>query len=154
MRSLPVDNDLQHRVWMNWYHTSSLITKYADDRLSKIRGLSFQQYLVLVIIKKIGTNATATEIAKYLDKNTNTLSTILDRMEKKGLVKKVRDTQDRRLVWAVITEKGKEKLAVTNKTGWVAFQKLTSTFSTKELETFDKLIGKLLKTTTAELDSK
>jgi len=61
-------------------------------------------------MKKLGDNANATEMAKLLDKNTNTLSTILDRMEEE------RPGQENpaipptgRLVWAVMTPKGKRK---------------------------------------------
>jgi DNA-binding MarR family transcriptional regulator len=86
-------------------------------------------------------------MAKLLDKNTNTLSTILDRMEEKGLVKKIRDTQDRRLVWAVMTAKGKEKLTVTTKASLVVFEKLTSVFTKEEMEQFDTLLEKLMKNT-------
>ena len=147
-------NDIQHKIWVNWYHTGELIGKYADTRLNKVRGLSFQQFLVLLFMKKMGDNTNATELAKMLDKNTNTLSTILDRMEEKGLVKKIRDTQDRRMVWAVMTEKGKEKLAATTKASWVLFEKLTSSFSPEELKTLDALIEKLMKTTNNELNPK
>jgi DNA-binding MarR family transcriptional regulator len=123
------------------------VTKYADTSLTKIRGLSYQQFLVLIVMKKLGDNANATEMAKLLDKNTNTLSTILDRMEEKGLVKKIRDTQDRRLVWAVMTAKGKEKLTVTTKASLVVFEKLTSVFTKEEMEQFDTLLEKLMKNT-------
>lgn len=139
--------NIQHRIWLNWYHTGGLISKYADTKLSKVRGLSFQQFLVLLTMKKMGETANATEMAKRLDKNTNTLSTILDRMEEKGLVKKIRDTQDRRLVWAIMTDKGKEKLTITTKASFVLFQKLTSVFSPEEMKTFDVLIEKLMNNT-------
>jgi DNA-binding MarR family transcriptional regulator len=88
MKELFDHQDIQHRIWINWYRTDGLVTKYADNSLIKIRGLSYQQFLVLIVMNKLGENANATEMAKLLDKNTNTLSTILDRMEEKGLVKK------------------------------------------------------------------
>jgi DNA-binding MarR family transcriptional regulator len=139
--------DIQTKIWLNWYHTSGLIIKYADTKLSKIRGLSYQQFVVLLIMKRMGENANATEMAKKLDKNTNTLSTILDRMEEKGLVKKIRDTTDRRLVWAVMTEKGKEKLSATVKASWATFETLTSIFTPEEMKTFNGLLEKLSKNT-------
>ena len=138
-------SDIQHRVWINWYHAGGLVTKYADSGLIKMRGLSYQQFLVLIVMKKLGETANATEMAKLLDKNTNTLSTILDRMEEKGLVKKIRDTQDRRLVWAIMTPKGKDKLAFSTKGALVLFEKLTSVFSKEEMAQFDKLLEKFVK---------
>jgi DNA-binding MarR family transcriptional regulator len=144
MKEIFDHQDIQHRIWINWYHTGGLITKYADTGLTKMRGLSYQQFLVLIVMKKLGESANATEMAKLLDKNTNTLSTILDRMEEKGLVKKIRDTQDRRLVWAIMTPKGKEKLSVSTKGSLVLFEKLTSCFTKDEMEKFDSLLDKLM----------
>jgi DNA-binding MarR family transcriptional regulator len=139
--------DIQHRVWINWYHSGVLVAKYTDISLIKVRGMTYQQFLVLTMMKKFGEKATATEIAKLLDKNNNTLGTILDRMEKKGLVKKIRDTEDRRLVRAIMTPKGEEKLAATTKAILVVFEKLTSCFSKEELKKFDTLLEKLTKNT-------
>jgi len=145
MKEIFDHQDIQHRIWINWYHTGGLVTRYADSGLIKMRGLSYQQFLVLIVMKKLGENANATEMAKLLDKNTNTLSTILDRMEEKGLVKKIRDTTDRRLVWAVMTPKGKEKLSVSTKGSLVLFEKLTSCFTKEEMAKFDSLLEKLMK---------
>ena len=145
MKEIFDHGDIQHRIWINWYHTGGLITRYADSGLIKMRGLSYQQFLVLLVMKKLGDNANATEMAKLLDKNTNTLSTILDRMEEKGLVKKIRDTTDRRLVWAVMTPKGKEKLAFSTKGSLVLFERLTAVFTKEEMAKFDTLLEKLMK---------
>lgn len=145
-------SDIQTRIWLNWYHTSGLIVKYADTRLNKIRGLSYQQFVVLLVMNRMGENANATEMAKKLDKNTNTLSTILDRMEEKGLVKKIRDTQDRRLVWAKMTDKGKEKLNSTVKASWSMFETLTAVFTPEEMKTFNGLLEKLVKNTSKLLN--
>jgi len=98
-------------------------------------------------MKKLGKNANATELGKFLNKSTNTLSTILDRMEKKGLLKKTRDKRDRRLVWAVMTPMGREKLAATTNASLVVFQKLAACFSKEELVQFDTLLEKLIKNT-------
>ena len=147
MKEIFDHQDIQHRVWINWYHTDGLVTKYADNSLIKIRGLSYQQFLVLIVMNKLGANANATEIAELLGKNTNTLSTMLDRMEKKGLVKKTRDTQDRRLVWAVMTPKGQEKLTAATKASLLVFEQLASCFSKEEMNKFDTLLEKLMKNT-------
>jgi DNA-binding MarR family transcriptional regulator len=152
MKEFLDEKDIQRRIWVNWFHTVEMINKYADTKLKKVKGLSFQQFLVLVVMNAMGDTANATEMAKRLDKNTNTLSTILDRMEEKGLVKKSRDTKDRRLVWAVMTEKGKEKLTATKKLAIEIFDKLSECFSAEETKTFDTQIQKLMKQTNNELN--
>ena len=66
MKEIFDHQDIQHRVWINWYHTGGLVAKYADTSLIKVRGLSYQQFLVLIVMKKLGENANATEMAKQL----------------------------------------------------------------------------------------
>jgi len=145
MKEIFDHQDIQHRVWINWYHASSLVERYLDDNLIKTNGISFQQFLVLSAMNKLGKEANATEMAKMFDKNINTLSTMLDRMERKGLVKKIRDTKDRRLVFAVTTPKGKEKLTRSTELSLVIFEKLSSVFPKEELKEFTKLVEKLRK---------
>lgn len=68
---------------------------------------------------------------------------ILDRMEKRGLVKKVRDLPHRRLVRLAMTKKGKEKLGESTKVGWGVTGRLMSSFSEEDLHTFAGLLEKL-----------
>jgi Transcriptional regulators len=98
-------------------------------------------------MNELGETANATEMAKLLDKNTNTISTLLDRMERNGLVKKVRDTQDRRMVFAIMTPKGQKRLAVSIKASSVIFEKLAEGLSKEEMYEFNTLLEKLMKNT-------
>jgi MarR family 2-MHQ and catechol resistance regulon transcriptional repressor len=147
MKELFDYRDVQHSIWINWYYANRLVAIYSDRNLVKVRGIPYEQFLVLSLMKKLGKNANATELGKFLNKSTNTLSTILDRMEKKGLLKKTRDKRDRRLVWAVMTPMGREKLAATTNASLVVFQKLAACFSKEELVQFDTLLEKLIKNT-------
>ena len=147
MKELFGYQDIQHVIWINWSHANGLVEKYTDQKLIKARGLSYEQFMVLSVMKKFGKTANATDMAKLLDKKANSLSTIFDRMEKKGLLKKTRDTRDRRLVWAVMTPKGREKLAATTEASLPIFEKLASCFSKEDLEKFDSLLEKLIKNT-------
>ncbi|TVY11671.1 MarR family winged helix-turn-helix transcriptional regulator [Paenibacillus cremeus] len=42
----------------------------------------------------------------HLDTTPAAITTLLDRMEKNGLIARERDAKDRRIVWVVVTEKG------------------------------------------------
>ena len=88
MKELFDYQDIQHLVWINWYHANRLVVIYSDKNLTKVRGIPYEQFLVLSLMNKLGKNANATELGKILNKHSNTLSTILDRMEEKGLVKR------------------------------------------------------------------
>jgi DNA-binding MarR family transcriptional regulator len=98
-----------------------------------------------------GGQSTATALAEQLTRNPNTLSTILDRMERGGLVKKERDTVDRRLVRVTMTPEGKKKLAECVQVGWKVIEKLTARFSDDELKDAVRLITKLKDAAAEEL---
>ncbi|HEX9896681.1 MAG TPA: MarR family transcriptional regulator [Dehalococcoidales bacterium] len=139
--------EISHKVWELLQHTNALLLKYADVKLIKERGISYQQFMVLYMMDRIGKSAGATQIAELLARSPNTLSTILDRMEKGRLVKKVRDAQDRRFVRLVMTKKGKNKLEKAIESGQAIIEQLAASFSEEELQTFATLIEKLLKQT-------
>jgi len=137
--------DRRRNIWELLNRSNVVLTKYADMRLLKEIGISYKQFMVLYILDRIGVTATVTQIAGLLDRNPNTLSTILDRMEKSGLVKKIRDKKDRRLVNVVMMQKGKNKLTKAMELGWAMLEKLSSPFSEEELQTYTLLTEKLLK---------
>jgi len=145
MKEIFDHQDIQHRLWINWYHSNGLVESYTDTNLIKKTRLSFEQFLVLSAMNKLGPEANATEMAKMFHKNTNTLSTLLDRMEQKGLVKKIRDTKDRRLVFAVMTPKGRESLTACTQESLAIYNKLASAFSKEEMKEFYALLEKLMK---------
>ena len=138
-------------VWLLWQHAADMVMKYLDATLMKQAGISFQQFLVLVTMKAVGGTITATRLSEKLERNPNTLSTILDRMEKGGLVKKIRDQADRRLVRIQMEELGKKKLRETLRTGAKILEKVNTAFTEEEKQNFIYLVGKLDKVTVVEL---
>jgi DNA-binding MarR family transcriptional regulator len=71
-------------------------------------NLPVRQASILAIITAVGGNATLTEIARLNFRKINTVSELLNRMEKGGLVKKVKDLKRRNKIGIVLTEKGRE----------------------------------------------
>ncbi|WP_028548606.1 MarR family winged helix-turn-helix transcriptional regulator [Paenibacillus sp. UNC451MF] len=51
------------------------------------------------------------DFIEFLDTTPAAITTLLDRMEKAGLISRERDGKDRRIVWVQVTEKGKEECA-------------------------------------------
>lgn len=49
------------------------------------------------------------DLLQYLNTTPAAITTILDRMEKNELITRIRDDQDRRIVWIHVSEKGKEE---------------------------------------------
>jgi len=49
------------------------------------------------------------DFIEYLDTTPAAITTLLDRMEKAGLISRERDGKDRRIVWVQVTDKGKQE---------------------------------------------
>lgn len=133
-------------TWLTFHQTYDSITKCKDDVFTTV-GLPYQQFIVIGAIKHIGDRATPTNIANWLDRNRNTITLIIDRMEKDGLVKRVRDLKDRRRLRLVITTKGEEKRKGALKPAREISEKLLSVLSPEELSTFATLLRRVREAT-------
>ncbi|MFC1924158.1 MarR family winged helix-turn-helix transcriptional regulator [Chloroflexota bacterium] len=147
----PEFSELKHKVFVLLYETSDLLLK-SEDAVYAEFGLSQQQYLVLLAIESSSDPfVRIIDVAQRLKRNSNSISMIIDRMGKSGLVERIRDLPDRRSVHLVLTDKGKEKLYQASKVGWRLTERLTSSFSVEELETFVRLLEKLREKSFGEL---
>ena len=76
------------------------------------QGVTFQQYNVLRVLRGAYPDPLATlEVGERLIERTPGMTRLLDRLESKGLVRRDRSADDRRLVHAWITEEGLELLS-------------------------------------------
>ena len=82
-------------------HSQSLKQKY---------GITAAQLQLLKILEKRG-DLTHSEISELMYLRGSTVSGIIDRLEKRSLVRRKRSRSDRRLVRVGLSEKGKELLA-------------------------------------------
>ena len=145
-------SELKHKIFVLLYETSDLLLKCEDAAYAE-SGISQQQFLVLLAIECMNnSSARIIDIARRLKRNSNSISMIVDRMERDGLVVRVRDLPDKRSVRLLLTDKGKEKLDQASKAGCGLMVRLTSYFSEEELETFACLIEKLREKTFGELN--
>ena len=71
-------------------------------------GISTQQALALFIIQSLGGSATPSELSRRLMRRPNSISAILSRMEKTGLVKVGGNPDRKGAMRATITDKGKQ----------------------------------------------
>jgi DNA-binding MarR family transcriptional regulator len=92
-------------AWMLLRHTFYSIVK-CEDELYTQTGLTSQQLAVLMAIKQMPKPVTQTDIANWMDRDTASVTLLIDRMVKKELVTRMRDLDDRRAVRLVITDKG------------------------------------------------
>lgn len=91
-------------LWIRRCH--DLITANTDNNLLELSA-SQAQYHVLRILDDLG-SVSMTEISKLLFRGKSNLTTLIDRMEKAGLVKRQPDAEDRRVLKIEMTTLGKE----------------------------------------------
>lgn len=85
-------------------------TDLHSKRLSKHAGLTGPQLLIMRTIRDLG-EVTIGTIAENVSLSQATVTTILDRLELRKLVYRVRSTKDKRKVHAHLTEAGADLLA-------------------------------------------
>jgi MarR family multiple antibiotic resistance transcriptional regulator len=94
-------------LWVLFSQTRDAISK-ARERELHSQHISERHAQLLFMIELIGRNATPAKIAKWLFREPHSISEIIDRMEKQGLLKKVKDLERKNQVRIVITKKGQE----------------------------------------------
>jgi DNA-binding MarR family transcriptional regulator len=85
-----------------------------SKKLSKESGLTGPQLILMRSISELG-QVTIRELSNHTNMSPATATTILDRLERNGLVQRIRSTTDKRKVHANLTEKGRELLATAPK---------------------------------------
>jgi DNA-binding MarR family transcriptional regulator len=124
------------------------IVYQADKRLGA-HDLTSAQWGPLLRLQTTG-GSTVAELARWLNVDAGAMTRLLDRLEKKGLCKRVRSTEDRRVVQVELTPEGQvaisevpavladvmnAHLAGFSKTEWLALK----TYLTRMLETGEAL---------------
>ncbi len=96
-----LDNQLCFRL----YTASRLLTQAYNPLLSQY-GLTYPQYLVLLVLWEKNEQP-VNDIAKRLFLETNTVTPLLQRMEKQGLLTRTKGKKDARQMIVSLTWKGK-----------------------------------------------
>jgi DNA-binding MarR family transcriptional regulator len=94
---------------------------------------------VLASVKYLGDRVNITDIATWLKRSTNSISMLVDRMVKAGLVRRVRDKTDRRVVYVTITSKAENILELASPRWWEIIKEFLSPLSYEDRRTFISL---------------
>jgi DNA-binding MarR family transcriptional regulator len=111
LKNLP-EADYNLWWWISQMHAS--INQSREYELARY-GLSWIQSAVLFTVNSINGNATPTEISHWLMRKKNTVSELLTRMEKRGMIKRVKDAHQKKQVNILLTQKGREMYSRSNK---------------------------------------
>jgi DNA-binding MarR family transcriptional regulator len=84
-----------------------------------------------------------TDIARWMERSVNSVSMLVDRMVKAGLVKRRRDSTDRREVRVIITSKGERALELATPGVWRIIQEISSSLSGEDKRSLIRLLESL-----------
>ena len=129
-------------AWILLRQTYNLVLKCEDKVFSEYE-LTTEQHAVLMTIKHISEPVRVTDVALWLDRSVNSVSMIIDRMVKAGLVRRVRDRKDRRTVILTITSKAEKAFVPATAAGWGLIQEILSPLSDEDRLTLIRLLETL-----------
>jgi len=132
--------ELALRLWRQVYQTYTLL-KRCEDQIFEEHGLTTEQYAVLVSMEYLGEPVRVTDVAHWLERSTNSISMIVDRMVKAGLVTRRRDTRDRRVVYVSSTSKAQNALKPANVASLEVVLKILLPLSYEDRSTLLNLLG-------------
>jgi DNA-binding MarR family transcriptional regulator len=106
--------DPDYDLWLLLARTHYRV-KQARTRELRKYGISPEQAGILYYVSASGDHAMPTEIARWMMREPQTITTIIDRMLKKGLIHKAVDKERKNVVRVSLTAKGKRTLQFADK---------------------------------------
>ncbi|MFC1944832.1 MarR family winged helix-turn-helix transcriptional regulator [Chloroflexota bacterium] len=97
----------QHLPFVLLYQVRDAMAKAIENEVRRF-GVSFMRAAVLLVVSSIVGPATPTEISRWLFREPHDVSVLVARMEKTGLVRRVKDMERRNFIRVEITDKGEE----------------------------------------------
>jgi DNA-binding MarR family transcriptional regulator len=130
------------RLWFLMHRDVGLFRLFEDQAYGE-KGLTMEQFTVLAAVKQMGAPARVVDIAKWIGRTPNTISMIVDRMVKAGLVKRTRDKKDRRIVNVTPTSKADDLFRLAIPAGWEFIHKIMLPLSEADRHTLARLLETL-----------
>jgi DNA-binding MarR family transcriptional regulator len=139
--------DKNHEALLSLYFTSLIIKKKSSDFFKKY-GITEVQFNVLELIffqKENNPGLTQIELSKMMMVNRANITTLVDRMEKSGLVERCDFKGDRRYNMIAITDKGLKKFKEIEKNYIKEIDEIINVLDANEISQLIKICGKLRK---------
>jgi len=105
-------------------------------------GLTPEQFLLIDILWNQGMMSQQ-KIADNMQKDKNSITKLVDALEKKGLVTRLRDTQDRRSNTVILTTAGEQMKEEAKEKGIAMLDNILDGISEEELRSFLNTLRKL-----------
>jgi DNA-binding MarR family transcriptional regulator len=133
---------LTHSVGFTLTKARNMITAEMDATLKDL-DISSQQMGILLALTR-GVAATPFELSKLLGIDTGLMTRTLDKLEAKGLLKRSRSVDDRRVVNLTLTEKGGEVAAQIPEIAPHVLNERLKKFTEAEFEELRRLLRKFI----------
>jgi DNA-binding MarR family transcriptional regulator len=127
------------RLWFLMHRDVGLLRRCEDQAYGE-KGLTMEQFTVLMAMKYIGGSVRPTDVAEWIGRSPNSVSMIIDRMVKAGLVRRTRDRIDRRVVHLVATSKAENSLKLAIPASWEFIHRIMLPLSQADRHTFARLL--------------
>jgi DNA-binding MarR family transcriptional regulator len=132
------------KTWVRLFRAYTVLERAREMELSRV-GITLPQAAVLYFLGTARETLTPTKLARLTYKEPHTISGLLNRMEKQGLIKKTKDLKRKNLVRVSLAKKG-EELSKRLLSERVVIN-ITSCLSKKELDTLNEMTDKLFERT-------
>ncbi len=143
--NMMVNSKSENGVLNLWFllHRVHDLLRTCEDGVFGEYGLTTEQFGVLMTVKYLDGHVRPTDIARWTGRSTNSVSMIVDRMVKAGLLRRVRDRGDRRVVNVFITNKAEDALKPATPAGLELIHKILSQLSDDDRRTLASLLETL-----------
>lgn len=130
--------------WELWMLLNQVADAMARARQGEVRplGVPLMQVAVIALLKRVNRPISPTELSRWLFREPNTISELLSRMQKQGLIRRDRKAKDANTRIS-LTKKGKELSLQGNVEGRV-IHRIFSNLSVEDRSTFRGLLHTLL----------
>ena len=129
-----------YHLWMLMAQTVDVAMKLRESELQKY-NISRRESAVLYIVHANANRVTPAIISRYLARKSHSISELLNRMEKKGLVTRVSDLDKKNLVRIALTEKGKRSYSCSTKIE--SFSEITGSLSEEEYNQLESILKRI-----------
>ena len=101
-----LSDELSLTVWMFSQATNTHMKAFAKALAKAGTGITTMQWTTLWLLLSSPGSMSLTEIAKFLPIEIHSVSALVEKLEKRGLIKRIRSKNDRRVVNIYLTEQG------------------------------------------------
>lgn len=134
---------LEDRDFASWVFMARTRDAIFRNRVKELQkhNLSVRQASVLIVLEELDKKATPAEVSKWVFREPHSVSDFLKRMERDGLIKRIKDLARKNMIRVEITDKGRE--AVHNAKKIEPVHKIMAVLSNEEHQQLIVIMQKL-----------